>query len=214
VSIIPNKNFSSAENDNEHYSSNIFSRSWAYVRSLKPLLLSHHPNCQNFENHIFKIGKYRFCIGCFIGYPVAIITVVVLYFLLNLPEIDPNILFWIGVGFMTSFILSPLKLTRYKPIKIGQKILFNIGGAFLFWWTWSFTRSLIINLLLFIGLFSIFFALVNVYHSYGLYTICRECEYHLQWELCPGFEDIFQYCEKNGLPNLFKQVNLFRSVEE
>ncbi|TXT63400.1 MAG: conserved membrane protein of unknown function [Promethearchaeota archaeon] len=211
---IPTKNSSSAKNDIEHYGTNIFSRSWAYVRSLKPLFLSHHPDCQRFEKHIFRIRKYRFCIGCFIGYPVAIISIVVLYFLLNLYEIDPTFLFWMGVGFMTSFILSPLKLTRHKPIKIGQKILFNIGGAFLFWWAWSITSSFIFNLLLFIGLFSILFGLVNAYHSYGLYATCRECEYHLQWEVCPGFQDIFRYCEENNLPNLFKQVNLVRSAEE
>jgi hypothetical protein len=108
---------------------------------------------------------------------------------------------------MSSFILSPLKLTRYKGVKIFQKIAFNIGGAFILWWVLRLTASVLLNILLFLTLFSILFTLVNSYHAYGLYKTCRDCTYNLKWEECPGFEDIFRYCEENNLPNLFKEIS-------
>lgn len=205
MEIAPEKSEDQHEKGNVS-NSNIFSRIWANIKGLKPLLLSHHPDCQEFEKHTIKIGKYRFCIGCFVGYPVAVASVILIYFLLNYVEITPPILFWLGVIFMSSIILSPLNFTDYKPIKIIQKILFNIGGGFLFWWTWSFTSSFLFNFLIFFSLFSILLTLVNSYHAYGIYRTCKDCDYNLKWEKCPGFRELFAYCEKNNLPNIFKQV--------
>jgi len=141
-----------------------------------------------------------------VGYPVAFGSVIILYYVLNYIEITLPTLFWLGVIFMSSIILSPLNLTKYKPIKTIQKILFNIGGGFLFWWTWRLTSSTLLNFLIFFSLFSALLTLVNSYHAYGLYKTCRDCDYNLKWEKCPGFKELFIYCEENNLPNLFKQI--------
>ena len=175
-----------------------------YIRSLKPIVLSHHPNCDKFKEHTFKIGKYQFCIGCFIGYPVAILGVLII-FLFNLTNImESTLLFITGIILMSTFILSPLKLTKFKVIKIIQKILFNLGGAFLFWWIFTLPNHFFINFLLFFLVFGIALALVNAYHAFSFYRTCKKCEFSLDWENCPGFKALFEYCKINNLPNLFK----------
>ena len=57
-----------------------------------------------------------------------------------------------------------------------------------------------------IFIFSILLSLVNAYHGYSFYKTCKKCEFSLDWESCPGFKSLFEHCEKNDLPNLFKTV--------
>jgi len=105
---------------------------------------------------------------------------------------------------MLSFLLSPLNLTKKKVIKIIQKILFNVGAAFLFWWVLTLPNPLTFNAFLLYFLFGLFYIVVNAYHVYGNYRTCKKCEYSLDWEVCPGFKDIRDYCKEKDLPNPFK----------
>lgn len=43
-----------------------------------PIILSHHPLCGKFDDHVFKIGGRHVCIGCATVYPSAIITALLL----------------------------------------------------------------------------------------------------------------------------------------
>lgn len=174
----------------------------SYIKSLRPLFLSHHPDCKYFNKHVLKIGKHKFCIGCYVGFPTAFISLIVISFYLD--YLNHKSLFFWGVLLITTFLLSPLKLTNKKPIKIIQKILFNIGGAFLFWWIFRFPYSFYYNFLNFFLLFGILLTIVNAYHAYGSYRICKKCEYELDWDNCPGFREMRNHCELNNLPNLFK----------
>ena len=71
---------------------NKISNALLYVISFWPLLLSHHPECEKFKNHTLNIGKIRFCIGCFIGYPIAILGMFLIP-ILRIPQIIPYDLF-------------------------------------------------------------------------------------------------------------------------
>ena len=46
---------------------------------LEFLLLSHHPDCKKFEDHVIKIKNTRMCIGCLAYYPVFLIVFLILY---------------------------------------------------------------------------------------------------------------------------------------
>ena len=48
---------------------------------LRFILLSHHPNCEKFENHTLNIRGTRVCIGCLAFYPTFIIVFSSVYFL-------------------------------------------------------------------------------------------------------------------------------------
>lgn len=153
------------------------------------LMLSHHPDCARFKGHTIKIGKHRFCIGCFVGYPSAIIGIFALL-TLNLIMVSSETFFLIGFTLLFSFILSPFKLTKVKAVKIVQKILIGFGSSFLFWGVWTSPNSFLINLFFFFIVFGVLLALLNLYHFYSLFKTCKKCEFSFSWSECPRFEKI------------------------
>jgi len=163
-----------------------------HLSNLKPLILSHHPDCDKFKNHTFKIRKSKLCIGCFVGYPTAILGILIIW-VSNLLNLFVSVHFLsIGISLLSSFILSPLKLTKIKSIKIIQKLLIGIGAAFMFWGVWSLPNPFAFNFLLFFFTFGILIIILNGYHVYGLYRICKKCEYSFDWDACPGFKPIYK----------------------
>jgi len=159
----------------------------SFFRKYGSLLLSHHPKCESFKNHTLKLGSLHFCIGCFIGYPTAIITIL----LFNIFEIyslfDSVTLLYVGILFLSSFLLSPLNLTNRKGIKILQKFCIGFGSAFLFWWIWTLTTQIFVNLITFIGIFGAIIVMLNGFHAYSFLKTCRKCKYKTNWHDCPGF---------------------------
>ena len=133
------------ESQNSLGDANLLKRLRLYIKGLRPMLLSHHPNCKDFERHTIKIGKYRFCIGCYVGYPTAIVGAILIYILNFTINFSSQFLFVVGAILMSSFLLSPLKLTKKKIVKVLQKATFNLGGAFLFIYIWSLPNPFIVN---------------------------------------------------------------------
>jgi len=170
---------------------------WKQLKCYKYLLLSHHPDCNKFvKNHTINIGKYKFCIGCFIGYPTAIIGILLIHYLNLLELFDSFFFLMLAMILISSIILSPLGLTKIKLIKIIQKFLIGLGSAFLFWYIWSSPNSFIINSIYFSLIFGTLLILLNIYHGYGLHNTCKKCEYSMDWSNCPGFKQIND-CLKN-----------------
>ena len=126
------------------------------------LLLSHHPDCEKFKNHTIKIGSMRFCIGCFIGYPTAIIGILLFNVFKIYLLLDSITLLVCGIILLSFFLLSPLNLTKRKGIKIFQKFCIGLGSIFFFWWIWTLSADIIFNLLLFILIFGV---IVGTYSS-------------------------------------------------
>ncbi len=175
-----------------------------YAKSLKPLIFSHHPYCEKFEDHTFSVKGVSFCIGCFIGIPSAIIGVVLIYVLNLFLSIEPDVLFITGVILMSTFLLSPFKLTKYRRVKFAQKILFNLGAAFIFWWIIYLPNPLLYNLLFGFFVYMTVITFLNVYHTFSIFRKCKKCEFEMDWESCPGFKDIMEYIKENELPNIYK----------
>ncbi len=170
---------------------------WRKLKCYKYLLLSHHPDCEKFgKNHTINFGKYKFCIGCFVGYPTAIISILLIHYLNLLDLFSSIFLLIISFILISSIILSPVGLTKIKSIKIIQKFLIGLGSAFLFWYIWTMPNDFFINLIYFILVFGMLLLLLNMYHGYGLMKTCKKCEYSMDWNNCPGFEKISN-CLKN-----------------
>lgn len=171
-----------------------------YLKCMKPLLLSHHPECEKFEkNHTINAGKYRFCIGCFVGYPSALIGIIVIS-ILNLVDTFNSLCFLIAaLVLISTFFLSPLNLTKIKAIKIIQKFLIGLGSAFLFWYIWTLQNSFFLNFIYFILVFGLLLTLLNVYHGYSFHKTCKKCDYSMDWNNCPGFKKINECFEKHNV---------------
>ena len=169
-----------------------------------PLILSHHPECERFEGHTIKIGKYGLCIGCFVGYPSVIIGLIFIR-IFNLGRIIPPILFLtLGIAFIASFIASPLNLTKNKSIKIIQKIIIGIGSSFLFWWVLDLPININSKFILFLVIFGSLLSLFNLHHIYSFYRTCKKCQTPFKWATCSGFTSIQNNLQKDGLNNFFK----------
>jgi len=169
---------------------NKFLTSLLAILSFWPLLLSHHPECDKFDNHTISIGKVKLCIGCFIGYPTAIIGIILINYL-NITDIIPNYNFFIiAIILISTFFMSPLHLTRVKFVKILQKFLIGVGSAFLFWGIWSLPNPVLINYIIFIYTFTILLGVLNFYHVLGFLRTCYKCETPFSWGKCSGFTTI------------------------
>jgi len=181
-----------------------------YGASFVPLFLSHHPECEKFgNNHTINIGKFRFCIGCFVGYPAAFIAL----FLIDILNLK-NSMFYsfflvFSIVFLATFILSPLKLTKNKKIKIMQKILIGIGAALLFSWIMGLPNPPRTNFIIaFIVLYTII-TILNIYHAYGFLNTCYKCETPFDWGRCDGFKTIRNNMQKYRLFNFLIHLDDF-----
>jgi hypothetical protein len=177
--------------------------------SFWPLVLSHHPDCERFKGHTLNIGKIRLCIGCFVGYPTAIISILLISFF-NLSSIIPYQLFLpIGLGLLSTFFLSIINLTKIKVVKIIQKFLIGVGASFLFWWIWYGDTPLNVRFYTFSYTFTIILGILNFYHVYGFFTTCYKCDTPFAWGSCPGFNFLRIFEDKHDLRNLFEGMDSY-----
>ncbi|MEJ2280003.1 MAG: hypothetical protein P8Y70_19990, partial [Candidatus Lokiarchaeota archaeon] len=77
-----------------------------YLKSLKPIILSHHPKCENFKDHTLNIGSRKFCIGCFVGYPSAIIGFLFLWIISLFFTLNPNSILISAMILLSTLLLS------------------------------------------------------------------------------------------------------------
>jgi hypothetical protein len=186
------------------------SETFLVIKSFGSFFLSHHPECESFKGHAIKLGKYEFCIGCFIGYPTSFISIIILGVFKLTESIPSNYLIIFGILFMLTFFLSLTGATKIKVIKIIQKIFIGFGSALIYWGIFSLDFSDSTNFIIFILVFSTIITFLNTYHAYGLYKTCKKCEFQFKWGQCSGFEAIRNKLKKYDLPDLIVDIE-FRS---
>ena len=103
------------------------SRIRLFLSDIKPLILSHHPDCHKFSDHVYHIGKYKLCIGCFTFYPTIAATLFVLLVFFDLSLINLMYMFILSPVFFIVIILNILNLTKSMFLKIFSKIMIGIG---------------------------------------------------------------------------------------
>ncbi len=178
-----------------------------YVSSFFPFFLSHHPECDRFEGHTQNIRNIRLCIGCFFGYPAAI-AVLIFHKIFNLYSLlSPMILLILGIAFISTFFMSPLKLTNIKFIKIIQKILMGIGSSFVILWILQLPNPRNINLFLAITVINLLLLAFGLYHVYGIWSNCVNCDTPFDWGYCDGFRTIIKNFEEKKLPNFLEKFH-------
>ena len=180
-----------------------------YGKSFLPFFLSHHPECESFKEHTLNLGKVKLCIGCFIGYPTAICAFFLIR-ILNLHRLfstQPS--FILSLIFLGTFFLGPLNLTKYRKIKIFQKILIGMGVAMLFNWIMERPFSYFINLRTAFIIFYILLIILNLYHAYGILGSCYACKTPFNWGKCSGFCTIRNRMEKNNVDNFLLKFEDF-----
>jgi hypothetical protein len=185
------------------------------IKSFLPLILSHHPNCGDFKTHTIKIKGYQFCIGCFVGYPSALIGMGLIG-LSYLPLIlSSEAFFIIGAILIFSFILSPLGIIRSKPIKIIQKFTIGMGASFTYWGIRLLTIPRTDKYVLFLLIFGPLVSILNLYHTYGFLKTCKKCATPFNWAICDGFKMIRENFARYNLYNYLEPMSEFsQKIEE
>ena len=159
------------------------------IKKYKYYIFSHHPKCEKFNNDTFRIGSTEFCIGCYIGYPSALIGLFIGYFAFFLPNLNPIVLITASFLMMGTILLSFTILTEKKEIKIFQKFFVGMGSGifigtvyFIFpgGQTSKIFGTIFITLLLNFP--------IQVLHYRNMNKQCDACEYQPRWNQCPGFE--------------------------
>ena len=153
-----------------------FSESKDFLKKYSHLLLSHHPSCSEYEDHTLNFAKIRLCIGCFIGYPSALLSILLGVFFIY-PSISQKIyILIIGIFLFLFQLLSLTKLTEIKPIKIMQKFLMGFGaGQILVVSYYWFNGSVFIKLLGVWGIVLIIMAPISLFHYRSFRDTCENC---------------------------------------
>ena len=154
----------------------------------KSMILSHHPECNDFKDHTFQLGKQHLCIGCYIGYPSAIIGLLSGVFLIEQDYLHPRVAFNLSIVLMLFLILSLTNITNIKPIKFAQKICMGVGaGLFLAVSYIIYPASPTMKFFVVIGFTVLLLTPINVLHYIKHNRICERCEFTPGWGRCPGY---------------------------
>ncbi|WP_371806796.1 hypothetical protein [Candidatus Lokiarchaeum ossiferum] len=158
-------------------------------RRIKPLLLSHHPDCEKFHDHVLHIGRNRFCIGCFVGYPSILLSFLISNFLI-FPITDKNLHIWLLViGFLLfgTLGLSITRLTEIKVIKIGQKITNGTGIGIIvsFFLNFFEIKSFFQIIFLIWGICAVLIIPVAFIRFRSMEKQCDQCEWKEDSSKCP-----------------------------
>ena len=196
-------------NNNPEQKLGIVKKFLLYLKSFLPFFLSHHPECANFKEHTIKCGKVKLCIGCFVGYPTAVVALFLIRISFLRILFSTHLSFMLSLLFIGSFFLSPLNLTKYKKIKIVQKILIGFGAAMLFNWILERPSSNSTNLRTAFITFYILLMGLNLYHVYGILGSCYKCATPFNWGKCSGFCSIRDRMERNNLVNFLLKFENF-----
>lgn len=191
-----------------------FKRFFLFLSDSRLLLLSHHPNCSRFEGHVYHLGKYKLCIGCFTFYPTILITIMLTILLVDLSLINLFYLFYIAHAFFIPIILNIVGLTRYKTLKILSKVSIGIGVGFYIVSVLFMPFFFIIKILLLlqINFFTGVIAYIRMKH---ILRDCNECEYEGNWDICPAMKPImdklYEYGFKKQKKELLESQDLYNT---
>jgi hypothetical protein len=105
---------------------------WQVVRRMGPYRRSHHPLCGPFLPDVLVVGGQRYCIACYVGYPVLAFTV--LSCLVLAPRLGAPWWAWCAAGLL---VASPQAFSfagrvPSARVQVGVKVALGAGfGAFM-----------------------------------------------------------------------------------
>ena len=174
-----------------------FSRFRLLLSDFKPIMLSHHPNCDEFSAHVYHVGKRRLCIGCFTFYPVIIITIIVTLLFIDLNIYNVIGMYLISFIFFIPIIFSVIGLTKFRFLKILSKASNGIGVGLHLVSVFLLPFPLIVKILTLLELNFLIGAIAYIRANH-LKKDCGKCDYQGNWDDCPGMKNIRDKLYEHG----------------
>ncbi|MFO7619528.1 MAG: hypothetical protein R6W91_07765, partial [Thermoplasmata archaeon] len=154
-------------------------------KATEPFLLAHHPSCKYFEHHTIVVRGRRLCMGCFVMYPVAAMSLAVLWILNIIAPLDS--LFLLMMAVVLFGINGVRKLLFKDNFRKAIHIIFRaeLGVTLaLAIMSIALARG---NERLFIAIFVLAVAIVyNAYNGKRNLAVCKTCPQHHLFPRCEG----------------------------
>ena len=141
---------------------------------LRFILLSHHPDCEKFENHTFNIRGIRLCVGCLAFYPTFII-VFSSFYLLGFNSVNYVKLIYLGMLQSSILLFNFLGLAKAKISKFITKVILGSGIAFILVGILKSPIVFIFKLLILVNFFAIL-TVLNFLRVKIMINTCKECD--------------------------------------
>jgi len=167
------------------------------IRMLVPVLLSHHPMCSFFSHDSYVLFGRRFCLGCSITYPLALITSLFLI-LTGAYHHFPEPLFHQSLMLLSSVVLGSFQLVKYRSdsesfmFKVLIKVMLAVAIAGAVTWALTIPGEWYVILLLFL-LGMVLFSFLGTFRLMYVARKCSGCIYHGDWDICFGFRGVNRY---------------------
>lgn len=158
------------------------------------MMISHHPACEIYDSHVFRIGPLRLCKGCFLGYPPLYATLIIFFtweaarnFYTTKGFLIDNV-WWFVISFGILAIAGHFLLGKYSQFikdlsKFGRGAWAGSLVVVILTQHWGFKIGAAV--VLFGGMMFLSF-----YRGKDMEKTCQECEWNAQFDICPGWRDV------------------------
>jgi len=171
------------------------------IDDVDPFVLAHHPSCEYYAHHTFELSGAEPCMGCFVVYPVGLVSLLALSVLhLTVDAVAAvDVTLFYGVGFAAAAPMVGYKLlyrrgsrllyeliyrTSEHALRMTTKAVLAVGLAFLVYPV-LFRPGVRLPAL------GLFLALLVPYVAYkGLTALdeCEDCPEQSEFPNCTGME--------------------------
>lgn len=148
------------------------------------LIFSHHPLCDNYNEHVITIRGRKYCKGCMFTYPamaIALLSGIFISVVQDFSYFEFLILALIGLS-ISLFRLLPI---NSKTLSIFFRI--NLGLSLGFGWLSILFAPGIIHSVLIFSMFAMIHGII-VFYKWGKFLKpCEKCEDYPNFPKCTGF---------------------------
>jgi hypothetical protein len=176
-----------------------------FSRNTFQLLIAHHPNCEPYEDHVFKIGKLRLCRGCTLSYPQAYGLPILVLAWAKAWAFFESTAFKIHNIWWFTIAITILGVTTYFTKKYARIIndIYKVARGFLLGF---FFIIIIIEPWPYKIAFGVLIAGLMIYLSTrrgkDMERTCNECEYSASFNDCPGWETLAKHFAPETTPTI------------
>ncbi|MHA2232282.1 MAG: hypothetical protein ACXAB4_07310 [Candidatus Hodarchaeales archaeon] len=175
---------------------------------LRPQLLSHHPNCSHYDDHVLQIGSARICQGCFFMYG-GLAFFIIVWMRGGIPTLKWLDSLAIALLLFIPTVIHTLIGLRFRILRILGRLM--LGGTIFFSFYSIFSLEGILRgfivyaIILFLGVFGLFGS-VRMQREVSR---CRaSCPFDEQLPACRGLRDpISNLVAVRGLKEVFPSVH-------
>ena len=145
-------------------------------------IFAHHPDCDQYNHHIFKLGEWAFCVGDTGMYSALLMSLIINERFSYLSSFPSGMLFLLGTVFFIPAIIQLRWKSRKKLVKFAMRV--SLGVSAFYYIIFCFSKA---NWLFRIGMLAIFATGVITYnylHKPNSLPECRNCVYGENYHSC------------------------------